>query len=197
VRDWAVKTTHTYAASNQKHTQQHLKHLSNLHQQQLQQTHSDQIAVARFVFLSSHSTSSDMAINGKMNRYDVVNSPYIELHTPFTAWCVRLLWRDSSARQRTLLAPTTSATQPHNPLLCAPLCREAVKMVLLLPTVPVRLCMIVVSIILVAIVDSFAIFGWCVSLSEAALSSLRLVGPSRDSLSSSRAINQQHHTSPN
>lgn len=36
-------------------------------------------------------------------------------------------------------------------------------MVLLLPTVPVRLCVIVVSIVLVAIVNSFAIFGWCVS----------------------------------
>jgi hypothetical protein len=33
-------------------------------------------------------------------------------------------------------------------------------MALLLPTVPLRLCIAVVSIILVAVVNSFAIFGW-------------------------------------
>lgn len=39
-------------------------------------------------------------------------------------------------------------------------CREAVKMALLLPTVPVRLCMCFAAIIGVAIVNSLAILGW-------------------------------------
>jgi hypothetical protein len=39
-------------------------------------------------------------------------------------------------------------------------CREAVKMALLLPTVPLRLCMVVAAIIGVAIVNSLAILGW-------------------------------------
>lgn len=39
-------------------------------------------------------------------------------------------------------------------------CREAVKMALLLPTVPLRLCMAVAAIIGVAIVNSIAILGW-------------------------------------
>eukprot|EP00775_Hariotina_reticulata_P010920 gene10919-11075_t len=57
-----------------------------------------------------------------LQQYDVVNSPFIELETPFTTW-------------------------------------EAIKMVLLLPTVPLRLVICVVSIIMVAIVNSIAIFG--------------------------------------
>jgi len=40
------------------------------------------------------------------------------------------------------------------------LLREAIKMVLLLPTVPLRLMICVMSIILVALVNSIAIFGW-------------------------------------
>jgi hypothetical protein len=40
------------------------------------------------------------------------------------------------------------------------LCREAVKMVLLLPTVPIRLAMIFAAVIGVAVVNSFAIMGW-------------------------------------
>ncbi|WIA30170.1 hypothetical protein OEZ86_000262 [Tetradesmus obliquus] len=55
-------------------------------------------------------------------KYDVVNSPYIDLESPFTLW-------------------------------------EAVKMALLLPTVPLRLCICVISIILVAIANSIAIAG--------------------------------------
>lgn len=39
-------------------------------------------------------------------------------------------------------------------------CREAVKMVLLLPTVPVRLVIIIASIIAVAVVNTLAILGW-------------------------------------
>lgn len=59
----------------------------------------------------------------KAGRYDVVNSPYLELETPFTLW-------------------------------------EAVKMALLLPTVPFRLCIAVAAIVAVALVNSIAIFGW-------------------------------------
>ncbi len=38
--------------------------------------------------------------------------------------------------------------------------REAFKMLLLLPTVPIRLAVIVAAIIAVAIVNSLAILGW-------------------------------------
>ncbi|KAF6265277.1 hypothetical protein COO60DRAFT_1623935 [Scenedesmus sp. NREL 46B-D3] len=54
--------------------------------------------------------------------YDVANSPFIDLGSPFTLW-------------------------------------EGVKMALLLPTVPLRLCICVTSIILVAIANSVAIAG--------------------------------------
>eukprot|EP00878_Enallax_costatus_P033598 GHUV01037130.1.p1 GENE.GHUV01037130.1~~GHUV01037130.1.p1 ORF type:complete len:117 (+),score=8.54 GHUV01037130.1:244-594(+) len=54
--------------------------------------------------------------------YDVHNSPFVELETPFTVW-------------------------------------EAVKMIILLPTVPVRLFIIFVLTIAVSIVNSLAIYG--------------------------------------
>jgi hypothetical protein len=110
-------------------------------------------------------------------KYNVIKSPYIELETPFTAWYVlydAVVARYKASTVTELLKPAfdrarCAASTVVSLIVVACLiagdgsclyCREAFKMVLLLPTVPVRLVIIIASIIAVAVVNTLAILGW-------------------------------------
>lgn len=110
----------------------------------------------------------------KAGRYDVVNSPYLELETPFTLWYGSCITRQQFVKlmlsnldplgQGVTDCKASCRYEPygaicqHVPL--SSIYREAVKMALLLPTVPFRLCIAVAAIVAVALVNSIAIFGW-------------------------------------
>lgn len=98
----------------------------------------------------------------QMGKYDVLKSPYVELETPFTTWCVRCVTAFAVRFPPALrpLAVAVHSSDSHKLVCSMVCCREAFKMLLLLPTVPIRLAVIVAAIIAVAIVNSLAILGW-------------------------------------
>lgn len=76
-----------------------------------------------------------------LKHYPVLESPFLELHTPFTIWYIH-----------TLLTSTNHHDHRDD--------REAIKMVLLLPTVPIRLALAVLLLLLMGILSSLAALGW-------------------------------------
>jgi len=121
-----------------------------------------------------------------LTSYDTLNSPFLDLQSPFTCWCAisagsLLLWgvelptvpggqlqrkrvtraRASSVvicRARSRMQWDACRKRPDIQTLC---CREAVKMALLLPLLLPRMLLVLLAVVCLATCSYIAVLGWC------------------------------------
>lgn len=115
------------------------------------------------------------------SRYNCLDSPFLDLHSPFTAWC------KPKEAQMLPPEPSTPVICLYSLILCRLLCqkfsttvetvalseadalrgdwgrghREAFKMAVLLPWVPFRIALIIASLTCLAVCSYLAALGWC------------------------------------
>jgi hypothetical protein len=96
--------------------------------------------------------------------YDVYKSGFLQLDTPITGWCAarRRCWRRARGRKQGWpWARRRRLRAGHQPLVPGtPLRREAFKLVVLMPLVPVRIAVIIVAAAYMAILNSLLTIGW-------------------------------------